>query len=217
METPTGSAWKPSATIRTSYCPAVRPAISYAPPLSVTAPVTVPRALVTITRAEATPLPSGSVTLPARVAPDAARAGCASIKRKNRIELLVSGRRQVVASRQGRRVPIGAPSGVSRAEKRRPRMARFPDLRIVAALCASSQAHGEPSDGPWTRRAGSRDESEASLAAYSGGTVWVFHPLPMAAGVSVELWFRLYQIASDARFSYDTMIIRSPLECSRTT
>jgi hypothetical protein len=65
--------------------------------------------------------------------------------------------------------------------------------------------------------AGSRVGSEASLAAYSGGTVWVFHPLPMAAGASVELCSRLYQIASDARFSYDTMIMSgdwSPLECS---
>jgi len=26
-----------------------------------------------------------------------------------------------------------------------------------------------------------------SVAAYSGGTVWAFHPLPFAAGVSVEL------------------------------
>jgi hypothetical protein len=132
---------------------------------------------------------------------------------------MVRGRRQAAASRQ-RRVSIRAPSGVSRAEKGRPRMARFPDLRIVAALSASSQADGEPSDGPWTGEQRSRDESEASLAAYSGGTVWAFHPLRVAAGASVELWLRLYQIASDARFSYDTMIMsggRSPLECSWTS
>jgi hypothetical protein len=58
--------------------------------------------------------------------------------------------------------------------------------------------------GPESR---SKDKSEASLAAYSGGTVWAFHPLRVAAGASVELCTRLYQIASDARFSYDTMIM----------
>jgi hypothetical protein len=57
------------------------------------------------------------------------------------------------------------------------------------------------------RRAGSRDKSEASLAAYSGGTVRAFHPLRVAAGASVELCIRLYQIASDACFSYDTTIM----------
>jgi len=29
---------------------------------------------------------------------------------------------------------------------------------------------------------------DASLPAYSGGTVWASHPLRVAAGVNVELW-----------------------------
>jgi hypothetical protein len=66
-------------------------------------------------------------------------------------------------------------------------MARFPDLRIIATPSASSQVHGEPSDGPWTGESRVQGQSEASLAAYSGGTVRAFHPLRVAAGASVEL------------------------------
>jgi hypothetical protein len=32
------------------------------------------------------------------------------------------------------------------------------------------------------------DMYDASLPAYSGGTVWASHPLRVAAGVNVELW-----------------------------
>ena len=51
-------------------------------------------------------------------------------------------------------------------------MAKFPDSRIDAARL-SSQAPEAPSD-----------IIDVSLPAYSGGTVWVSHPLRMAAGAA---------------------------------
>jgi hypothetical protein len=51
-------------------------------------------------------------------------------------------------------------------------MAKFPDSRIDAARL-SSQAPQAPSD-----------ITDVSLPAYSGGTVWVSHPLRMAAGAA---------------------------------
>ena len=54
-------------------------------------------------------------------------------------------------------------------------MARFPDLRIIAARSSSRAANPVTS-------------VNAPLPAYSGGTVWAFHPLRVAAGASVKLW-----------------------------
>jgi hypothetical protein len=56
-------------------------------------------------------------------------------------------------------------------------MARFPDSRIVAARLSSR-----------FERFRTSDVVDASLPAYSGGTVWASHPLRVAAGVNVELW-----------------------------
>ena len=57
-------------------------------------------------------------------------------------------------------------------------MARFPDSRIVRGFAVFPDgAVTPPSDIGW----------RTPLAAYSGGTVWALHPLPVAAGASVRL------------------------------
>ena len=65
-------------------------------------------------------------------------------------------------------------------------MARFPDSRISARSPSSQTTMS--SDCPEDSHL--RDGVKA-LPAYSGGTVWVFHPLRVAAGASVELSLRL--------------------------
>jgi hypothetical protein len=52
-------------------------------------------------------------------------------------------------------------------------VARFPDSQVAALRRL-----------PETELSGVDD---VTLAAYSGGTVWAFHPLRVAAGVSVDL------------------------------
>ena len=65
-------------------------------------------------------------------------------------------------------------------------MARFPDSRI-SAPSPSSQTTAS-SDCPEDSHP--RDVVKA-LPAYSGGTVWAFHPLRVAAGASVEWSLRI--------------------------
>ena len=60
-------------------------------------------------------------------------------------------------------------------------MARFPDLRIERAFTVFP---GESSDGLEP----DDEPVRSALPAYSGGTVWAFHPLRVAAGASVELF-----------------------------
>ena len=60
-------------------------------------------------------------------------------------------------------------------------MARFPDSQINTTLSFVFPGT-RPSDGVRTSTRG-----RAPLAAYSGGTVWVLHPLRVAAGASVGL------------------------------
>jgi hypothetical protein len=63
-------------------------------------------------------------------------------------------------------------------------MARFPDLRITAARWPSQPLL----PACWVADYGVPVTfSNASLTAYSGGTVWASHPLPVAAGVNVRL------------------------------
>ena len=92
------------------------------------------------------------------------------------------GRQSPPSWRQGR---IDAPSGVSRAEKGRARVARFPDLRIDGGI-PSLPRRLAPSDLARSRLRAWRDFTRP-LAAYSGGTVWDLHPLRVAAGASVKL------------------------------
>src|SRR5579862_4385546 len=106
----------------------------------------------------------------------AARAGCARVENKRN----GTTRRQASASR-GKRERIGTPSGVFAPFGQDAPGARFPDSRITATH-RSSQV-------PSPACAGFRDPVtclDASLTAYSGGTVWAFHPLRVAAGVSVD-------------------------------
>ena len=62
-------------------------------------------------------------------------------------------------------------------------MARFPDSRINTTRLSSQPLL------PTDFAAGSTpsDSANATLLAYSGGTVWASHPLPMAAEVYVGL------------------------------
>ena len=57
-------------------------------------------------------------------------------------------------------------------------MARFPDLRISATRAVFPEPACKTAGSPVTFRGnGSRCRSVAALlAAYSGGTVWAFHP-----------------------------------------
>ena len=61
-------------------------------------------------------------------------------------------------------------------------MARFPDSRINTTRLSSQPLL------PTDFAAGSTpsDSANATLLAYSGGTVWASHPLPMAAEVYVR-------------------------------
>jgi hypothetical protein len=63
-------------------------------------------------------------------------------------------------------------------------MARFPDSRITAARWSSQPLSPACSGAGYGVPVTS---SNASLTAYSGGTVWASHPLPVAAGVYVKL------------------------------
>jgi hypothetical protein len=62
-------------------------------------------------------------------------------------------------------------------------MARFPDSRINTARLSSQPLL--PTDFAAGRAPS--DSANATLLAYSGGTVWASHPLPMAAEVYVRL------------------------------
>ncbi len=66
-------------------------------------------------------------------------------------------------------------------------MARSPDLRIDAERRRLPMLHSSTVAGVlvWTGRVASASEDARMpfpLLAYSGGTVWVSHPLPLAAG-----------------------------------
>jgi hypothetical protein len=75
-------------------------------------------------------------------------------------------------------------------------MARFPDSRIAAARWSSQP----PSSACFAAGFGAPvTSSNASLTAYSGGTVWASHPLRMAAGVSVRLSTHTAVTSSGAR------------------
>ena len=63
-------------------------------------------------------------------------------------------------------------------------MARFPDSRITAARWSSQLLSPACSVAGYGVPVTS---SNASLTAYSGGTVWASHPLRVAAGVYVKL------------------------------
>ena len=76
-------------------------------------------------------------------------------------------------------------------------MARFPDSRITAARWSSQP----PS--PACSVAGCAVPvtfSNASLTAYSGGTVWASHPLRVTAGVSVSCVAEYSKVASAGGF-----------------
>jgi hypothetical protein len=70
-------------------------------------------------------------------------------------------------------------------------MARFPDSRIVAARLSSQfvtrwfRVFGDLCVAAKLSR--TSDVVDATLPAYSGGTVWASHPLRVAAGVNVSL------------------------------
>ena len=74
-------------------------------------------------------------------------------------------------------------------------MARFPDSRILrrvsSTTAVTSDLRPEPSDS-----------CDASLAAYSGGTVWASHPLRVAAGVERQDCQRPRTTAPDERGVY---------------
>jgi hypothetical protein len=95
-------------------------------------------------------------------------------------------------TRPGGERHIGAPSGVLRAEERTPPVTRFPDSRISAPFTVFPDTRS--SDCPSTTSSG----VVKVLPAYSGGTVWAFHPLRVTAGVGVELsvWIPLERIHS---------------------
>jgi hypothetical protein len=66
-------------------------------------------------------------------------------------------------------------------------MARFPDSRNnrCARLPKPKLSDGTKKQGPQIEARDPR--TERSVAAYSGGTVWVLHPLRVAAGANVKL------------------------------
>lgn len=57
-------------------------------------------------------------------------------------------------------------------------MTRYPDSRIAAEQSRLPMPH----DDTVARFSGVNSPRDRSLPAYSGGTVWVFHPLRMVPG-----------------------------------
>ena len=67
-------------------------------------------------------------------------------------------------------------------------MARFPDSQVNTSRLAFPSAFAlRATAKQWLFSLRGLPDDDVTLAAYSGGTVWVSHPLRLAAGVSVRV------------------------------